>query len=80
MNKTKATGQHSSCEMNKNPSDDILTGFPDVLCVEDIISILRCSRTVAYRMVRSGEIKTFTVGKSYRILKSELINYMRRAS
>lgn len=58
----------------------VISAFPDVLTVDEVAAILRCSKSVAYRLIRAKEISSFMIGCTYRILKTDLIRYMNNAA
>ncbi|MBH0175940.1 helix-turn-helix domain-containing protein [Fictibacillus sp. 23RED33] len=55
---------------------DRLIEYPDVLNVEDIISILRIGRSSAYELVHSGEFHTVKVGRRILIYKDVLQRWL----
>ena len=59
--------------MNNNPTDDT------PLSVKDICARLKCGRTIAFNLLRTGEIKSFTVGGRLRRTTSTFLDeYVRR--
>lgn len=54
--------------------------LPLVLKVEDLTQILSIGRNTAYRLVRSGKIYSVRVGRSYRIPRDALEEYLRKTS
>ncbi len=50
--------------------------YGDVLTVDDVAQALRIGRNSAYRLVRTGKIKSRRVGKKYRVPKAYLIEYV----
>ena len=46
--------------------------------VSDVARILRISRGVAYRMVQTGEIPSYRFGRSYRIARADLEEWIAR--
>lgn len=55
-------------------------GLPLVLKVEDLMPILAIGRNMAYELVRSGQIGSIRVGRSYRIPVNALEEYLRKTS
>ena len=55
-------------------------GLPLVLKVEDLMPILVIGRNMAYELVRSGQIYSVRVGRSYRIPVNALEEYLRKTS
>ena len=55
----------------------LLTEYPDVVNVEQMCEMLGgiCDKT-AYRLLKSGEIKSFIVGRHYRIPKLNILEYL----
>ena len=54
--------------------------LPLVLKVEDLMPILQIGRSAAYTLVRSGQIYSVRVGRSYRIPRDALEEYLRKTS
>ena len=54
--------------------------LPLVLRVEDLMPILQIGRSTAYTLVRSGQIHSVRVGRSYRIPRAAVLNYLRKTS
>ncbi|PJN67774.1 helix-turn-helix domain-containing protein [Bacillus mycoides] len=50
--------------------------YDDVVPIEDLMEILDIGRNKAYELLKSGQIKSFKVGKSYRIPKMCIQNYV----
>lgn len=55
----------------------LFTEYPDVVNVEQMCEMLGgiCDKT-AYRLLKSGEIKSFIVGRHYRIPKLDILEYL----
>lgn len=54
--------------------------LPLVLKVEDLMPILQIGRSTAYTLVRFGQIHSVRVGRSYRIPREAVLNYLRKTS
>lgn len=54
--------------------------LPLVLKVENLMPILQIGRSTAYTLVRSGQIHSVRVGRSYRIPREAVLNYLRKTS
>ena len=52
--------------------------IPLIMTVEDLMPILLIGRSTAYKLVRSGKLKTFRVEKQIRITRDALIGYLER--
>jgi excisionase family DNA binding protein len=61
-------------EYNYVSYDDI----PLIMTVEDLMPILLIGRSTAYKLVRSGKLKTFRVEKQIRISRDALIEYIKQ--
>ena len=46
------------------------------LRVEDLMPILNVGRNTAYRLVRSGEIRSIKIGRQIRIPRQALLDYL----
>ncbi len=55
----------------------LFTKYPDVVNVQQMCEMLGgiCNKT-AYRLLKSGEIKSFIVGRHYRIPKLNILEYL----
>ena len=55
----------------------LFTEYTDVVNVEQMCEMLGgiCNKT-AYRLLKSGKIKSFNVGRSYRIPKLNILEYL----
>ena len=62
--------------MNQN----IFNEYPDVITIQDIQKLLRISRHAAYELIHSGQIPSRKIGRIYRILKTDLIRFLRSNS
>ena len=54
--------------------------LPLVLKVEDLMPILSIGRNMAYKLVRTGQIYSVRIGRSYRIPRNALEDYLRKTS
>jgi len=60
-------------------TEDIFDAYPDVVTFEQLREMLgNIGETLAYRLLRNKEIEAFRCGRSYRILKSKVIEYLKR--
>ena len=50
--------------------------LPLTMRVEDLMPVLRIGRNAAYELVRSGKIRSIRVGRSIRIPKEAVIDYL----
>ncbi len=58
----------------------MLNSYPDVLTVTDLCKILRIGRNRAYDLLRSGAINSFQFGRSWRIPKPAVEEYLHQKS
>ena len=61
---------------NKDPNGSMPMELPLVLRVEDLTQILSIGRNTAYELVRSGKIKSIRIGRSYRITRDSIAEYL----
>ena len=54
----------------------LINKYPPVLCVKQVAEILSISHNTAYALVRSGQIYSVRVGRSYRIPLDSVIKYL----
>lgn len=52
--------------------------YPDVVSVEQLMEMLQIGQVLAYKLVKSGEIKARKVGREYKIPKVNVIEYLNR--
>ena len=52
----------------------------DILELEDLCDILKIGRSVSYRLLRSGDIPGFKIGRVWKIPKEGLDKYIREQS
>ena len=60
----------------------VITSFenlPLVLHVKDLANVLSVSQNTAYALVRSGQIRSVRTGRTYRIPKDALIEYLNKS-
>ena len=60
----------------------IITSFeklPLVLHVKDLANVLSISQNTAYTLVRSGQIRSIRTGRTYRIPKDAVIEYLNKS-
>ena len=52
--------------------------IPLIMTVEDLMPILLIGRSTAYKLARSGKLKTFRVEKQIRITRDALMEYIKQ--
>lgn len=50
--------------------------YPDVVGVPELMRMLSVGRQAAYQLVRSGEIRSFKVGRNIKIPKLNIIEFL----
>ncbi len=53
-----------------------INDYPDVLMPEEVMAILGIGKNKIYKLLQSGELQSLKIGKSYRIPKSYLLDYI----
>ena len=56
----------------------MLSTYPDVLDVKDIMAILKISKTLAYDLINSQQIVSCKIGRSYKIAKCNFIDFINK--
>lgn len=56
--------------------DLILKEYPDVLSINQMCEILNISTKTGYRLLQGGTIRSFKIGRAYRIPKLHLFTYL----
>lgn len=54
--------------------------YPDILMPEDLCEILRMGSNAVYSLLKSGKIKAFRNGRTWRISKASVIDYVTNSS
>jgi excisionase family DNA binding protein len=49
----------------------------DVMTVAEVASLLRVSKMTVYRLVQAGEIASLRVGHSFRLPRTDVVQYLR---
>ena len=62
--------------MKNKDTPEIFSDYPDVLTVEDLSRILGISTKTAYKLLKEQKIKSITIGRTYRIPKVYLLQYL----
>lgn len=58
----------------------MLSQYNDILTVEDLCDILKIGRNHTYKLLKTGELKGFQLGRTWKIPKIALEEYLRRQS
>ncbi len=62
--------------MKNKDTPVIFSDYPDVLTVEDLSRMLGISTKTAYKLLKEQKIKSITIGRTYRIPKVYLLQYL----
>lgn len=62
--------------MKATESENIGNEIPLILTVRDIQKLLGISINTAYGLIHSGELRAKTVGRQFRITRSEFLRYL----
>jgi len=54
----------------------VFRNYDDIVTLSDMMEILAIGRNKAYDLLRSGQIKSFKIGKAYRIPKICIQEYV----
>lgn len=60
-------------------NDDSLRKYDDVLTIADLMDYLAVGKNTAYTLIREGKIKSFRIGRNYKIPKQAVIYYIHSA-
>lgn len=52
--------------------------YDDVLTVKELMDFLAIGKNTAYELLKSGEIKSFKIGRNYKVSKESVYEYMRK--
>ena len=50
--------------------------YPDVLSVNDVAALLQLGRNNAYKLVQSGKLRSVRIGRTHKISKKSLIDFI----
>lgn len=56
----------------------MLNKYNDILTVEELCEVLRIGKNTAYKLLKSGEIKSVKIGKIYKIPKKSVRKYLEK--
>ncbi len=54
----------------------MFTNYPDVVSINELMTMLNVGKNTAYSLLQSGTLKSIKVGKQYRIPKRFIIEYL----
>ena len=67
------------CYMNKDNALCLFHNYPDLMSIVDMQKALGIGRTKAYQLINNGEINYLKIGKSIKIPKQFLIDFVLRS-
>ena len=56
----------------------MLNSTKDILTLKELQELLHIGKNTALRLVQSGEIEAFRVGNQWRVLRENVIRYIKR--
>ena len=56
----------------------MFNSYPDILSVKQLCEILCIGKNTAYRLLKSGEIRSIKIGKVYKIPKKDVRRYIEK--
>lgn len=62
--------------MDNNIYKIMFSDYPDIVTVGQLQKMLHISRSLAYELIYSGQIKALRVGNAYRITKISIIDFV----
>lgn len=57
-------------------TNTIFADYPDVVSISQMKEMLGIGKSVAYRLVQTNKIKSFRIGRIYKIPKKNIIDYI----
>jgi excisionase family DNA binding protein len=54
--------------------------YTELLTIDELCGLMMIGRTTAYKLLQSGELKAFKIGKVWKISKASVEDYIRRRS
>lgn len=58
----------------------MLEGYDELLTVEELCELLKIGSNAAYRILNNGELKAFRNGRTWRIPKQSVVEYIKKQS
>jgi excisionase family DNA binding protein len=60
----------------ENVKTDIFNEYPEVVDAEQMSEMLGISTKTAYRLLKNNEVKHFKIGRTYKIPKLHILQYI----
>lgn len=64
--------------MDNQIQSKFFSQYPDILAAKDLREILGIGRAGVYKLLEAGEIQSFKVGRTYKIPKKAVIDFVER--
>jgi excisionase family DNA binding protein len=48
----------------------------DIITVKEMMDVLAIGKNTAYKLLKDGTVKSFRIGKTYKVLRKSLQNYI----
>lgn len=58
----------------------MLDNYNDLLTIDDLCEVLAIGKNTAYSLLNSNNLQAFRIGKSWKIPKQGVINYIKKQS
>ena len=52
--------------------------YDDILTVKELMDFLAIGKNTAYELLKSGAIKSFRIGRCYKVSKKSVLEYVQR--
>lgn len=59
--------------------DELERKYDDVFTIEDLMDYLSIGRNTAYKLLKEGKIKSFKIGRVYKIPKDEVKRFVKKS-
>lgn len=56
------------------------TEYIDMITIDELCELLMIGRTTAYKLLQSGELKAFKIGKVWKISRASIEQYIKERS
>ncbi len=56
------------------------TEYIDLITIDELCDLLMIGRTIAYKLLQSGELKAFKIGKVWKISRASVKQYIKERS
>jgi excisionase family DNA binding protein len=56
----------------------VFNDYPDILNADELCELMGIGKNAIYKLLNSGEIESFKIGKTHKIPKQSVIDYIMR--